>query len=97
MNKEKLALFGIVSVFCISQILAYTVSPEIPIIDRFLSVIVCGYGLLLVCEFLFKKTMSVTGAVVPYGQKKGLRFFLFIFGCAAIVYGYRSLLLGIPV
>ena len=95
-ESKLIAIIG-VAIFCISQILAFIFTPQIPIVDRLLLAIVCGYGCLLVYEFLFKKTMSVTGAVVPYGEKKGLRLFLFILGCAAIIYGYRSLILGIPV
>jgi len=97
MNGEKLTTLCAVSIFCISQVLIYLIAPKIPVVDRLLLVIVCGYGFLLVYEFLFKKAMAVTGAIIPYGQKAGFRLFLFVLGCAAMVYGYRALILGIPI
>ena len=97
MSREKVFCYLLIGIFCISQIIGNLLSTDIPIIDRLLLVILCIYGFLLVYEFIFKKTMSVTGLIIPYGKKTNLRSFLFILGCAALVYGYKALYAGVAI
>ena len=92
---EKLLRYLYIAAFFFSQLIINVRSMEIPIVDRLLLIAVCAYGALLVYEFLFKKTMSATGMVIPYGEKPGLRLLLLAVGCAALIYGYRAIYVGL--
>lgn len=94
-SRESLFRYLYIAVFCLSQLFVNLQSLQLPIIDRLLLIVVCVYGALLVYEFLFKKTMSATGMTIPYGEKLELRLLLFATGCAALVYGYRAIYVGL--
>lgn len=94
-NSEKLLHYFYIAAFCLSQLVINLRSFELPIVDRMLLIAVCAYGALLVYEFLFKKTMSATGMIIPYGEKPELRLLLLAIGCAALIYVYRGIYIGL--
>ncbi len=94
-NIQRSALYSYIAIFLISQIVVNFLSHKVPIIESIILIGLCAYGALLVYEFLFKKTMSVTGVIIPYGEKPGLRLFLLGVGCAALIYGYRGIYIGL--
>tara|TARA_B100000768_G_C10984042_1_gene251101 strand:+ start:270 stop:572 length:303 start_codon:yes stop_codon:yes gene_type:complete len=94
-NSEKLLRYLYVAIFCLSQLIINLRSMELPIVDRLLAIAVCAYGALLVYEFLFKKTMSATGMIIPYGEKPESRLLLLAVGCSALIYGYRAIYVGL--